>query len=157
MRFISENTSSLLLISWLLKTTFKRLWEICRQPLIFELCETCSGPSFFGIGFHIYLNKTGVLCHLLGSYLILSVCLLGQCKITFNSNGKNRMPLLSRNVLGIQGPNPTSTKHFDKLVVVDLNQAPETYQLPIFLTDIAQSKRWTFLVCLWSLWQCCNF
>lgn len=69
------------------------------------------------------------------------MCLLGQYKITFNSDGKNRMSLLSRTVLDIQGPNPNSMKYFNKLVVVDLNQTPETYQLPIFLTDIAQSEK----------------
>lgn len=87
------------------------------------------------------LVSTYILIKLVYYVTCLAVTSFCQCKITFNSNGKNRMPLLSRNMLDIQGPNPTSTKHFDKLVVVDLNQAPETYQLPIFLTDIAQSER----------------
>lgn len=56
---------------------------------------------FLGLVSTCIFNESNILCHRLGDYLIQGVNLLGQYKITFNSNCKNRMAHLSRNVLDI--------------------------------------------------------
>lgn len=43
-------------------------------------------------------NESNIFRHTLGSYLFQGVNVLGQYKITFNSNCKNRIAHLSRNV-----------------------------------------------------------
>lgn len=56
---------------------------------------------FLGLVSTCIFNKSNTLDHTLGSYLIQGVNLLGQYKITFNSNSKYKMAHFSGNVLDI--------------------------------------------------------